>query len=39
MFNLAKGDIEVSEFSLEISMISMRGLVDFCSYYLSVKVV
>ncbi len=39
MFNLAKGSIEVSEFSLEISMISMRGLVDFCSCNLTVEVV
>ena len=39
MFKLAKGSIEISEFNLEISMISMCGLVDFCSCHLSVKVV
>jgi len=39
MFKLAKGDIEISEINLEISMISMCDLVDFCSCYLNVKVV
>jgi len=39
MVKLAKGNIEISEFSLEIFMISMCDLVDFCSCHLSVKVV
>jgi len=39
MFKLAKGDIEISEINLEISMVSMCGLEDFFSCYLNVKVV